>query len=58
MGKNAKLSAAYLFTLLVLLDIMVMLWIFKVQIFHYSLIPLLVGLYGRYIYLWFSLRAE
>ena len=58
MGKNAKLSAAYLFTLLVLLDIMVLLWIFKVQVFHYSLIPLIVGLYGRYIYLWFSFRAE
>jgi hypothetical protein len=57
-GKNTKLSAAYLFTLLVLLDIMVLLWIFKVQVFHYALIPLVVGLYGRYIYLWFFLRGE
>jgi len=58
MGKNVKLNAAYLFTLLILLDIMVMMWIFKIQVFHYSLIPLLVGLYGRYIYLWFYFRAK
>ncbi len=56
-GKNAKLSAAYVFTLLVLLDIMLLLWIFKVQVFHYALIPLLAGLYGRYIYLWFFFRS-
>ena len=55
--KNAKLSAAYLFTLLILLDIMVLLWLFKVQVFHYSLIPLMVGLYGRYIYLWWWYRS-
>jgi len=58
MGKNAKLNAAYLFTLLILLDIMLMMWIFKIQVFHYSLIPLLIGLYGRYIYLWFYFRAK
>lgn len=57
-GKNTKLSAAYVFTLLVLLDIMVLLWIFKVQVFHYALIPLLAGLYGRYIYLWFFFRSR
>jgi hypothetical protein len=57
-GKNIKLSAAYVFTLLIMLDIMVLLWIFKVQVFHYALIPLLVGLYGRYIYLWFYWRGE
>lgn len=57
MNKNSKLSTYYTFTLLVLLDIMVLLWIFKVQVFHYSLIPLMVGLYGRYIYLWWWYRS-
>ncbi len=52
LNKNAKLSKFYAFTLLILLDIMVLLWIFKVQVFHYSLIPLTLGLYVRYIYLW------
>ena len=56
--KNAKMSTAYIFTLLILLDIMVLLWIFQVQVFHYSLIPLLVGLYGRYIYLWWYYRSD
>ena len=53
LNKNSKMSSAYLFTLLILLDIMVLMWLFKVQVFHYSLIPLLIGLYVRYIYLWF-----
>ena len=52
-NKNARLSYFYVFTLLLLLDVTVLLWIFKVQVFHYSLIPLLAGLYVRYIYLWF-----
>ena len=51
MNKNARMSYFYVFTLLILLDIMVLLWTFKVQVFHYSLIALLVGLYVRYIYL-------
>lgn len=55
--KNAKMSAAYIFTLLILLDTMVLLWIFKVQVFHYALIPLLLGLYVRYVYLWFYYRG-
>ena len=57
-SKNTKLSAAYLLTLLILLDIIVLLWIFQVQVFHYALIPLLIGLYVRYIYLWFYYRAK
>ena len=56
MNKNTRLSYFYVFTLLMLLDIMVILWIFKVQVFHYSLIALLIGLYVRYIYLWFYFR--
>ncbi len=58
MNKNSKMSTYYVFTLLMLLDVMVLLWIFKVQVFHYALIPLLVGLYARYIYLWFLFRAD
>jgi len=38
--------------LLVLLDILVLLWIFKVQIFSIALLPILIALYVRYIYLW------
>jgi len=57
MNKSARLSWYYVFTLLMLLDIMVLLWIFKIQVFHYSLIALLIGLYVRYIYLWFYFRG-
>jgi hypothetical protein len=57
MNKNARMSYFYVFTLLMLLDIMVLMWIFKVQVFHYSLIALVVGLYVRYIYLWFYFRS-
>ena len=57
MNKNTRMSVFYMFTLLMLLDIMVLLWIFKVQVFHYSLIPLIAGLYVRYIYLWFYFRS-
>jgi hypothetical protein len=42
----------YMILLLVLLDILVMFWIFKVQIFSIALVPILIGLYSRYIYLW------
>ena len=58
MNKNARLSKFYAFTLLILLDIMVLLWIFKVQVFHYSLIPLTLSLYVRYIYLWWWYRSS
>ena len=43
---------------LILLDIMVLLWLFKVQVFHYSLIPLMLGLYARYIYLWWYFKTK
>ena len=58
MNKNARLSYFYMFTLLMLLDIMVLLWIFRIQVFHYSLISLVVSLYVRYIYLWFFFRSR
>ncbi|MDN3643804.1 DUF4105 domain-containing protein [Lutimonas halocynthiae] len=50
--KNPKLSKYYMVTLLILLDIMVLLWIFNVQVFHFSLIPFIIALYVRYVYLW------
>jgi hypothetical protein len=51
-AKNQKISNYYMITLLGLLDIMVLLWIFKVQMFHFAMIPVLIALYARYIYLW------
>ena len=50
--KNNRVNYYYMITLLALLDIMVLLWIFKVQIFHIAMIPILITLYIRYIYLW------
>ena len=47
-----KMSYWYVITLLLLLDIMLALWIFRIQVFHTALIPLIIGLYVRYIYLW------
>lgn len=55
--KDPKMNMYYMFTLLILLDIMVLLWLLKVQIFHYSLIPLMLGFYVRYIYLWWYYRS-
>ena len=57
MNKNARLSYFYMFSLLMLLDIMVLLWIFRIQVFHYSLISLVVSLYVRYIYLWWYFKG-
>ena len=51
-AKNQKISNYYMITLLGLLDIMVLLWIFKIQVFHIAMIPILIALYIRYIYLW------
>ncbi|WKK67373.1 DUF4105 domain-containing protein [Lutimonas zeaxanthinifaciens] len=58
MNRNAKISQYYMLTLLLFLDIMVILWIFQVQVFHYALIPLMLGLYVRYIFLWLGFRRE
>ncbi len=51
-SKNRLMSYYYIFTLLALLDILVLLWIFKFQVFAIGLIPILIALYTRYIYLW------
>lgn len=56
--KKIKISYYYIITLLVLLDIMVLLWIFKIQIFHIAMIPILIALYIRYIYLWVYFKRE
>ena len=50
--KNAKMSYFYIFTLLGLLDLLLILWIFKVQVYSVALFPILALLYVRYIYLW------
>ena len=55
-NKNAKLSSYYMLTLLVCLDLLVVLWLFKVQIFSIALIPILGALYTRYFYLWFYFK--
>jgi len=56
---NAKSSLKnYVLFLLILLDITVALWIFKIQIFSIALVPILIGLYCRYIYLWFYFRKK
>ena len=54
--KNQKITYYYVITLLVLLDVLVTLWIFKAQIFSIALIPILVILYIRFIYLWFYFK--
>lgn len=51
-NRNRRVSNYYIITLLVLLDIMVLLWIFRIQVFHIAMIPILIALYIRYIYLW------
>ncbi len=56
--KNQKVTYYYIITLLVLLDLLATLWIFKVQIFSIALIPILIILYVRYIYLWFYFKIK
>jgi len=50
--RKPRLSYWYMFTLLLLLDILVALWIFQIQVFHMALIPILGALYIRYLFLW------
>ena len=50
--RKPRFSYWYVFTLLLLLDILVALWIFQIQVFHMALIPILAGLYVRYLFLW------
>jgi hypothetical protein len=50
--RKPRVSYWYVFTLLLLLDILVALWIFQIQVFHMALIPIIGGLYVRYLFLW------
>lgn len=50
--RKPRLSYWYVFTLLLLLDVLVALWIFQVQVFHWALVPILGALYVRYLFLW------
>jgi hypothetical protein len=50
--RKPRISYWYMFTLLILLDILVALWIFQIQVFHMAMIPILGGLYVRYLFLW------
>ena len=56
--KKNKLPTYYMVFLLVLLDLLVGLWIFKIQIFSIAMVPILGLLYVRYAYLWFYFRKE
>ena len=42
----------YMITLLILLDIGLLFWIFKIQIYSIAVVPIFIALYIRYIYLW------
>lgn len=53
-----KVEGYYFFTLLALLDVLVLLWLAKIQIFSTVIIPILVILYSRYVYLWFGSMAK
>lgn len=50
--KNSMIIKYYMLSLLLLLDLLLLLWIFKVQVFSIALLPILIALYIRYIYLW------
>ena len=50
--RKPRMSYWYMFTLLLLLDVLVALWIFRVQVFHMAMVPILAGLYVRYVFLW------
>lgn len=55
-SKNKQMSYFYIFTLLGLLDLLLILWIFKVQVFSIALFPVIAFLYIRYLYLWFYFK--
>jgi len=56
--KKHRINYYYIITLLALLDVMVLLWIFKIQVFHIAMIPVLIALYVRYIYLWIYFKKN
>lgn len=51
-SKNRKWIKNYMLALLILLDIGILLWLFKVQIYSIAVVPIFIALYIRYIYLW------
>ena len=51
-SRNRKWMQNYMVALLILLDIGILLWIFKIQIYSIAIIPIFIALYIRYIYLW------
>jgi len=50
--QNRSYYAHYMLFLLALLDLLAVLWIARIQVFSIALLPLLVLLNARYIYLW------
>ncbi len=50
--QNRSYYAHYMLFLLALLDLVAVLWIARIQVFSIALLPLLVLLNARYIYLW------
>ncbi|MFD1316156.1 Lnb N-terminal periplasmic domain-containing protein [Namhaeicola litoreus] len=58
LNKNTKLRVYYMLTLLVCLDLLLIIWSLKVQIFSVALVPILVALYLRYIYLWVYFKKK
>jgi hypothetical protein len=57
-AKNSSIIKYYMLSLLLLLDLLVLLWIFKIQIFSIALVPILIALYARYIYLWIYFKKN
>ena len=51
-GKLTKYLAYYILVLLIFIGVLPILWLSKVQLFTYPLIPLLLGLSIRYLYLY------
>jgi len=57
-SRNRKWMQNYMVALLILLDIGILLWIFKIQIYSIAIIPIFIALYIRYIYLWIYYRKN
>ncbi|MCF6350896.1 MAG: DUF4105 domain-containing protein [Flavobacteriaceae bacterium] len=56
--KNKKFIKIYYLLLLLLLVITVLFWLLKVQVFNLALIPILIALAVRYIFLWKTLNIK
>ena len=51
MLKNVKISYWYLISVLFLLGITIFIWLFSIQAYHIALLPILIALGTRYVYL-------